>query len=92
MSAETLNVRGILQRGGGPEKLSKRSEALAARGKLQKPIAEKTIYSWFGNGFPEKNWSFVMGECSVTEEVLHRANEALRKAAPRSNGSAARAA
>src|ERR1043166_7540247 len=81
MSEPSFTVREILQqRGGGPARLAKRSEEWARKGKLPKPIAEKPIYSWFGNGIPEKNWAFVMKECTVSEGTLHAANEAVRKA------------
>ncbi len=80
-----MTIRELLQeRGGGPARLAKRSVEWARRGRLPKPIAEKSIYAWFGNGIPEKNWAFVMKECGVTLETLHSANEALRKAETRS--------
>ena len=89
MTHPNLDIRQILQRGGGPERLAQRSQELAKRGKLRQAIAAKTIYCWFGNGIPEKHWALVMGECDVTEEILHRANEAARKAGqpfPRQRG------
>lgn len=87
MSDPSFTVREILQqRGGGPARLAKRSEEWAKRGKLPKVIAEKSIYSWFDNGIPEKHWAFVMKECTVTLGTLHAANEALRKAEARAKG------
>jgi hypothetical protein len=79
-TSEILNVREIIQRGGGPKRLHERSKAVACRGRKRRAaaIAEKTIYSWFDNGIPEKHWGFVMPECGVTAAELHRANEALR--------------
>ena len=82
-----MTIREILQeRGGGPARLAKRSAEWARRGKLPKPIAEKSIYAWFGNGIPEKNWAFVLKECGVTLQVLHAANEAVRKEEARAKG------
>jgi hypothetical protein len=99
MSKSILSVRDIIERGGGPRQLNKRSQALARldkSGRL-KEIAEKTIYSWIENGIPEKHWSFVMPQCSVSEGELHRANELLRKGEisrvrPRQRAADARAA
>lgn len=79
MSTPHLTVREILQRGHGPEKLAERSAQWVKRDKLRRPIAEKTMYSWFANGIPEKHWSFIMAECEVSLATLHWANEAARK-------------
>lgn len=77
-----LSVREIVHKGGGPKELSDRSLALSQSDEAEF-VAEKTIYSWFKSGIPEKHWRFVMPTCGVTEEQLHRANEEIRR---RSNG------
>jgi uncharacterized protein (DUF2336 family) len=66
---DDLTVREIIQRGGGPKGL----RAVAAI-----RISEKTVYSWFQNGIPERHWRWVRTACGVTAEQLHRANESLR--------------
>lgn len=82
--SDTLGVREIIQRGGGPKALHARHKEVikAEKRRNEKAVAEKTIYSWFENGIPEKHWAFVMSECRVTEADLHRANEALRRPRP----------
>jgi hypothetical protein len=73
----TCSVREIIQRGGGPKALHQKGKGLAKQ-RRERVIAEKTIYSWFVNGIPEKHWWLVMAVCRVTEGDLHRANEELR--------------
>lgn len=73
-----LSVREIVHKGGGPKELSDRSLVLS-RSDEAEFVAEKTIYSWFKSGIPEKHWRFVMPICGVTEEQLHRANEEVRQ-------------
>jgi hypothetical protein len=77
----TLDVREIIQRAGGPKGLHAHMRKLVRSGKLRpdQAVAEKSIYSWFEIGIPERHWSFVMSACQVTESDLHKANEALRK-------------
>ena len=77
----TLDVRAIVQKGGGPKRLHEKITRLAKLGKLRpdQMIAEKTIYSWFEGGIPERHWGSIMPLCKVTEGELHQANEALRK-------------
>lgn len=77
-ATEELSVREIVHRGGGPKGLSDKSLALRKAGEAEF-VAEKTIYSWFKSGIPEKHWRFVMPACGVTEEQLHRANEDIRR-------------
>jgi hypothetical protein len=83
-ATQELDVKAIIQRAGGAKRLSERSAELA-RCHQAKFVAEKTIYSWIESGIPEKHWGFVMPECGVTEEVLHRCNEEIRRR-PRSSG------
>jgi hypothetical protein len=77
-----LSVREIVHKGGGPKRLHEKSKGLAKQ-RCERVIAEKTIYSWFENGIPEKHWWLVMLVCHVKEGDLHRANEALRRARPK---------
>ena len=76
-----LDVRSIIKRAGGPKGLHAHVQELAKLGKLNpdQVVAEKTIYSWFEGGIPERHWSVVMPACGVTESQLHRANEVLRR-------------
>ena len=76
---DRLTVRDIVKLGGGAKALSLRSSDLAARGELAEPVADKTIYSWFGSGIPEKHWRWLRPVCGVTVEQLHDANEAARR-------------
>lgn len=73
-----LTVRQIIQKAGGPKALHAQGKLLA-RERQERPIAEKTIYSWFVNGIPEKHWWLVMPVCKVTVSELHKANEELRR-------------
>ena len=77
----TLDVREIIQKAGGPKGLHAHMKKLVRGGKLRpdQAVAEKSIYSWFEIGIPERHWGFVMSACQVTESDLHKANEALRK-------------
>lgn len=92
----TPDVREIIQKAGGPKGLHAHMRKLVRGGKLRpdQAVAEKSIYSWFEIGIPERHWSFVMSACEVTESDLHKANEALRKQAqkPRTKRQSERAA
>lgn len=79
----TLDVREIIQKAGGPKGLHAHMKKLVRSGKLRtdQAVAEKSIYSWFEIGIPERHWGFVMSACQVSESDLHKANEALRKQA-----------
>ncbi len=77
-ATKDLDVKAIIHKGGGAKRLSDRSSELA-RQKRARFVAEKTIYSWIESGIPEKHWGFVMPECGVTEEELHRCNEDIRR-------------
>jgi hypothetical protein len=82
----TLDVREIIQKAGGPKGLHAHMRDLVRTKKLRpdQAVAEKSIYSWFEIGIPERHWSFVMSACEVTESDLHKANEALRKQSQKS--------
>jgi hypothetical protein len=92
----TLDVREIIQKAGGPKGLHAHMMKLVRDKKMRadQAVAEKSIYSWFEIGIPERHWGFVMAACQVTESDLHKANEALRKQAqkPRPKRPAVRAA
>lgn len=77
--SNSKDVRAIVACGGGPSGLHERSKEWVRQHRLERPIAEKTIYSWFAGGIPEKHWSFVMPVCGATEGEIHAANEALRR-------------
>lgn len=72
-----MSVRSIIGVGGGPRGLADYARRHGIPDP-ERPVAEKTIYSWFKSGIPEKHWDWVSLACDVDTTQLHNANKALR--------------
>jgi hypothetical protein len=72
-----MSVRSIIAIRGGPKGLADYARRHGVPDP-DRPVTEKTIYSWFKSGIPEKHWDWVSVACDVDATTLHNANKELR--------------